>query len=50
MYPLMILGAWRLVAVDLREERTAALFLSLLLYGAALMILPRISRAAATAG
>jgi len=50
MYPLMALGAWRLVTVDLRQERTAALFLSLLLYGAALMVLPRISRQAASAG
>jgi hypothetical protein len=50
IYPLMILGAWRLVTVDLRQERTAALFLSLLLYGGALMVLPRISRPAPTTG
>ena len=46
VYPLMILGAWRLVAVDFHQDRTAALFLSLLLYGAALMVLPRLARKA----
>jgi hypothetical protein len=50
IYPLMVLGAWRLVTVDLRQERTAALFLSLLFYGGALMLLPRISRPAPTTG
>ena len=50
IYPLMALGAWRLVTIDLRQERTAALFLSLLFYGGALMVLPRISRPAARAG
>jgi hypothetical protein len=44
MYPLMLLGAWRLVMVDLHQEIKAALFLSLLIYGAALMILPRLMR------
>jgi hypothetical protein len=47
MYPLMLLGAWRLVMVDLHQERTAALFLSLLIYGAALMVLPRVLRSTA---
>jgi hypothetical protein len=46
IYPLMLLGAWRLVTVDLHQDRKAALFLSLLLYGATLIILPRILRAA----
>jgi hypothetical protein len=44
IYPLMILGAWRLLMVDLHQERMAALFLSLLLYGAALILLPKVLR------
>ena len=44
-YPAMVLGAYRLVAEDLRQERTTALFLSLLVYGTALMALPRLKRA-----
>jgi hypothetical protein len=42
VYPLMLLGAYRLVAVDMRQGRKVALFLSLLLYGAALMAIPRL--------
>jgi len=42
IYPVMIAGAYRLVMDDLHQDRKAALFLSLLLYGAALMLLPRI--------
>ena len=38
----MIAGAYRLVMEDLHQDRKAALFLSLLLYGAALMLLPRL--------
>jgi hypothetical protein len=50
VYPVMLLGAWRVVGIDLHQDRTAALFLSLLLYGAALILLPRIgSRGTATA-
>jgi hypothetical protein len=45
IYPLMLLGAWRLVMVDMHQERKAALFLSLLIYGATLMLLPRMRRA-----
>ena len=45
VYPLMLLGAYRLVAVDLHQDRKVALFLSLLLYGAALMAIPRLRRA-----
>jgi hypothetical protein len=41
IYPVMIAGAYRLVVEDLHQERKAALFLSLLIYGAALMLLPR---------
>jgi hypothetical protein len=44
-YPLMLLGAYRLVAVDMHQDRKVALFLSLLLYGAALMAIPRLRRA-----
>jgi hypothetical protein len=44
VYPLMLLGAWRLVAVDMHQDRKAALFLSLLLYGGALIVLPRALR------
>jgi len=47
IYALMILGAWRLVTVDLYQDQKAALFLSLLLYGATLMLLPRVSHTAA---
>ena len=49
IYPAMVLGAYRLVAQDLRQDRTAALFLSLLVYGSALMALPRLKRARAAA-
>jgi hypothetical protein len=44
VYPLMLLGGYRLLTDDLRQDRKAALFLSLLLYGAALIALPRIRR------
>jgi len=49
VYPVMILGAWRVVFVDLRQDRTAALFLSLLSYGTALLVLPRLISNRATA-
>jgi hypothetical protein len=42
VYPVMLMGAWRIVGIDLHQDRTTALFLSLLLYGAALILLPRI--------
>lgn len=45
-YPAMLLGAWRLVMVDLHQEQKTALFLTLLVYGAALMMLPRVGRRA----
>ena len=44
VYPAMVLGAWRLVMLDLHEDRKGALFLSLLLYGAVLTALPRLKR------
>jgi hypothetical protein len=43
-YPAMLLGAWRLATIDLHQEQKAALFLSLLVFGAALMMLPRVGR------
>jgi hypothetical protein len=45
VYPLMLLGAYRLIAHDMHHDRKAALVLSLLLYGAALMAIPRLRRA-----
>ena len=46
-YPMMALGAYRLLAEDMHQERKAALFLSLLVYGAALTALPRLNRSRA---
>ncbi len=46
IYPTMILGAYRLLMHDLRQEHTVAFTLSLLVYGATLMALPRLRRAA----
>lgn len=46
-YPAIALGAYRLLTQDVGQERTAALFLSLLLYGAALTAMPRLSRSPA---
>jgi hypothetical protein len=48
VYPLMLLGAYRLMAVDMRQDRKTALFLSLLFYGAALVAIPRVRRAKPT--
>jgi hypothetical protein len=47
VYPLMLLGGYRLLTDDLRQDRKSALFLSLLLYGAMLIVLPRLRRARA---
>jgi hypothetical protein len=44
VYPLMLVGGYRLLTDDLHQDRKAVLFLSLLLYGAALMALPRLRR------
>jgi hypothetical protein len=49
VYPVMALGAWRVLGIDLHQDRTTALFLSLLLYGAALILLPRFSQHPANA-
>jgi hypothetical protein len=42
IYPAMLLGAYRLIAIDLHQDRNPALFLSLLVYGSVLMILPKL--------
>ena len=49
IYPAMLLGAYRLLMLDLHQDRTPALFLSLLVYGAALIALPRLRRASSGA-
>jgi hypothetical protein len=41
MYPAMALGAYRLITEDLHQERKVALFFSLFVYGAALMLLAK---------
>jgi hypothetical protein len=48
VYPLMILGGYKLVVQDLQGDRTMALFLSLLLYGGSLVLLPRLLRQVGT--
>jgi sugar phosphate permease len=40
-YLAMAAGGYRLLLVDLRQDRHAALVLSLLFYGGALILLPR---------
>jgi hypothetical protein len=44
IYPVMILGAYRLAMVDMAQDHKPALFLSLLVYGGVLMALPRLAR------
>ncbi len=44
VYPLMIVAAGRLVGIDLRQDHKTSLFLSLLFFGAALMLIPRLRR------
>ena len=46
VYPAMALGGYRLLALDLHQDRKAALFLSLLIYGATLTALPKLRRTA----
>ena len=43
-YPAMLLGGYRLIAWDIHHGEKAALFLSLLLLGGALTVLPRLVR------
>ncbi len=47
IYPAMLLGGYRLLAQDLQQGQTGALFFSLLLYGAVLTALPRLKRSRA---
>ena len=44
IYPVMLLAAYRLLTDDIHQERKAAAVISLLVYGAALMMLPRLAR------
>jgi len=46
VYPVMLLGGYRLLVEDLHEGHKTALFFSLLLYGAVLTALPRLKRSA----
>jgi hypothetical protein len=48
IYPLMLFGGYRLLLIDLHQDRKVAMFLSLLVYGAALMALPRLVRPVTT--
>ena len=41
-YPLVVLALYRLLMVDLRQDRKAALVLSLLVVGGTLTVLPRL--------
>lgn len=41
VYPVMLLGAYRVLLIDLHQDGNAALVLSLLAYGTALIFLPR---------
>jgi len=43
-WPLALLGGWRLVAADWQQEGKTAFLLSLLAYGATLIMLPRLWR------
>ena len=44
----MVLGAYRLVAEDMHQEPRAASVISLLVYGGALMALPKLLRGTET--
>ncbi len=44
IYPLMLLGAYRLATEDMHHDQKAASVLSLLVYGAVLMALPKVAR------
>jgi hypothetical protein len=47
IYPVMLVGGYRLLAEDLHQDRKVALFFSLLVYGAALTALPKLKRSGA---
>jgi hypothetical protein len=42
IYPTMLLAAYRLIAEDMRQDQKAAAVISLLIYGAVLMTLPKV--------
>ena len=44
VYPIMILGAFKLLVEDFRQGRAATLCLSLVFYGGALILIPRLVR------
>ena len=44
MYPLMLLAAYRLIADDIHQDRKAAAVISLLVYGAVMMTIPRMTK------
>jgi hypothetical protein len=44
VHPILVLGGLKLIAMDLPEGRPAALFVSFVLYGAALSLAPRLLR------
>lgn len=47
-YPVMALSAYRLLLVDLRQDSKAALVISLLAFGAALLLIPRLLKSRQT--
>lgn len=49
IYPVLVLGAYRLLMLDLRQDSKSALVLSLLAYGAALILVPRLAEFRQTA-
>lgn len=49
LYPVLVLGAYRLLMLDLRQDSKSALVLSLLAYGAALILVPRLAEFRQTA-
>ncbi len=44
VHPILVLGGLKLIAMDLPQGRPAALFVSFVLYGAALSLAPRLLR------
>ncbi len=50
IYPAMLLAAYRLLMIDLRQESKGSLVLSLLVYGAVLIALPKLHRASPAGG
>jgi hypothetical protein len=49
VYPLLVIGGIKLLLVDLPQGRPATLVLSFIVYGAALILAPRLGRRAAEA-